>query len=249
MKDKKSKRLIIIAVSIIVVLILITIVFKCLSRENTNYIVIDDYVIKYDDNTIMNANIDDIKDLNFRIIQDSQFVGNYSFDHKDESNGRLFFKNEDGINAILYPVIGLDDNTSFIDFEFKDMNEDDFNIYRELSSEEINYELKDLSFSYKIVLDNITIYNVKYEGENEREDHSMLFIKNDKGTIILDEDFPQRDDDGFVFYSFEPMYIIDINNDDKYELVVAKYHYDVVDYSIYELDGQFQELFYTGGSI
>ena len=117
MKDKKNKRTIMITAVIIVVLILITIVLKCLSKENNNYIVIDDYVIKYNDNTIMNANIDDIKDLNFRIIQDSQFVGNYSFDHKDESNGRLFFKNEDGINAILYPVIGLDDNTSFIDFE------------------------------------------------------------------------------------------------------------------------------------
>lgn len=247
MKKKNNKRTITIASVIIIVLIAITIVLKCISVENTSFIVIDDYVIQYNGNSITKANIDDIKKMKFRMIQDYHYIGNYTFDHKDESNNRLFFKNEDGVNAIMYPLIGLDDNTSFIDFEFEKMNDDDFNTYKLLTSQNINYELKDLTYSTKITLDNITIYCIKYEGESEKDDYSMLFVKTANNTIILDEDYPQREENGYIFYSFVPMYIIDINNDDKYELVVAKHYYDVTDYSIYELEGQFSELFYTGG--
>ena len=74
----------------------------------------------------------------------------------------------------------------------------------------------------------------------------MLYVSANNNVVVLDEDYPQEDLGGYLFYAFNVEYVLDINKDNKYELIVSKSHYDVTDYSIYELDSTYTELFYTG---
>lgn len=245
MEESNSKKTIVIVSLIILVLIICIFVLKSCNR-NSGFLVIDDYVIECSNDEIKTANIDDIQGYKFKMIYDNSYIGDYTFDHIDDLNGRLFFENEDGVNALKTPLLGLDDNTSLVDFEIEEMNDDDFDLFIETAGTRIDYELSDLSYGKKVTIDDIKIYAVKYEGEYESDDYSLLFISKDNNTYVLDEDYPKKDNGGYLFYSFDIMYILDINKDDKYELVVSKNYYDVIDYSIYELDNNFLELYYTG---
>ena len=245
MEKTVSKKNIIIILLIILVLIICIFVLKSCNK-NSGFLIIDDYVIEYSNDGIKSANLDDIYDYKFKMIYDDSYIGDYIFDHIDDLNGRLFFKNEDGINALRTPLLGLDDNTSLVDYKIEDMNDDDFDLFVETAGTRIDYKLSNLSYGKKAIIDDIKIYAIKYEGENEVDDYSLLFISKDNNTYVLDEDYPKRDNGGYLFYSFDIMYILDINKDDKYELVVSKNYYDVTDYSIYELDNNFSELYYTG---
>lgn len=250
MKEALNKKTIIIVSVIILVLIICIFVMKNIGNPTSGYIVLDDYIIEYKDDEFKKADLELVKDYNFRMIYDNAYLGDYSYDHKDNDINRLIFKDDEGVYALKTPLLGLDKNTDLIDFKTEPMNEDDFNLYKSLYDESINYKLTDLSYADKVTIDNngnnIYIYSVKYEGETESEDRSVIFASIDNETYIIDKDYPVEDETGYVFYSFNVSYVIDINKDNNYELVVAKSHYDVTDYSIYKLDSNFLELYYTG---
>ena len=249
MKDMIDKKTIIFVI-ITIVFISIVITIGYLSSSKSNYIVIDDYLIEYKNKEFKKANINDVKGYRFRMLQNQNYIGNYYFDHREDDIDRLFFKNDDGVNAINIPLLGLDDNTDYIEYEVEDMTEDDFNLYKGMVDKTVNYKLKDLSIAKKYVVDNkgnkFNIFAVKYEGNNPQDDHSMIYVSANNNVVVLDEDYPQEDVGGYLFYAFNVEYVIDLNKDNKYELIVSKSHYDVTDYSIYELDSTFTELFYTG---
>ena len=248
-KDKKNNKLIIVLI-VVIVLLLCAILLKCFSKTNNKYIVLDDYIIEYNSNTMNKANYDEVKGYNFRLLYSNEYIGNYSFDHVDEKLDRLYFKNSDGVNIINTPLLGLDSNTEIIDYRVEDMTKEDFNLYKSLLSTDINYKLSDLTTSKKYIINNkdkeIKVYIVKYEGEEEKDDYSMIFVSSDNKTVMLDEDYPKEERGGYEFYSFNVEYVIDLNRDNKYELIVSKSHHDVTGYSIYSLDDSFQELYYTG---
>ena len=250
MKEVLNKKTIIIVSIIILVLIICIFVMKNIGNTTSGYIVLDDYIVEYNADEYKEANLEEVKDYKFRMIYDNAYLGDYKYDHKDESTNRMIFKDDEGIYALKTPLLGLDSNTDLIDFQIETMNEDDFNLYKSLFEEDINYKLTDLSYAEKAIINNngiiINIYSVKYEGESEKDDRSILFASIDNETYIIDKDYPVEDETGYVFYSFNVMYVIDINKDNNYELVVAKSHYDVTDYSIYRLDSNFLELYYTG---
>ena len=249
MKEKNNNKLIIVLV-IVVALLAGALVLEYLSKPNNKYIVLDDFIIEYNKTGIKKANYEDAKGYSFRILYSNNYIGNYTYDHTDIELKRLYFKNEDGINIINTPILGLDKNTDLIDINIDSMNEDDFNLYKSMKEGNTNYKLSDLTIANKAVINNngknITVYSVKYEGKNEEDDHSMLFASNGKSIYMLDEDYPREVTGGYEFYSFNIEYVIDLNKDNKYELIVSKSHLDVTDYSIYSLDGEFPELYYTG---
>ena len=113
MKDMIDKKtLIFLIITIVFISIIITIGY--LSSSKSNYIVIDDYIIEYKNKEFKKANIDDVKGYRFRMLQNQNYIGNYYFDHKEDDINRLFFKNDDGVNAISIPLLGLDDNILLI---------------------------------------------------------------------------------------------------------------------------------------
>ena len=246
MKEILNKKSFIIVSVIILILLICIFVMKITSNNNHGYLLLDDYIIEYSNDGINSASVDDIKNYKFRMIYDNSYLGNYVFDHVDETSNRLMFKNDDGINALKTPLLGLDTNTDLIDIKVEKMNEEDFNKYINLSEETINYRLSDLSYANKTIIGDITIYSIKYEGESEEDDCSMIFASVGNNNFIIDKDYSNHDGIGYVLYTFDVMYVVDLNKDNKYELIVAKNHYDVTDYSIYELDGNLSELFYTG---
>ena len=250
MKDVINKKNIIILLLIVIILVIIVFVMQSLLVDNTSYIVLDDYIIEYKNNTFDSVNYKDLKGHKFRMLHNDEYIGDYTFDHIDDITERLFFKNEDGVNSFNLPVLGLDNNINIADYKLENMTEKDFEIYKSLSENEVKYKLKDLTIATKITVDykgkTINVCSIKYEGIRQDDDHSMLFVYVGDDKFILDEDFSIHDKGGYTLYSFEGMYVVDFNNDNKYELIVAKNHLDITDYSIYELDGRFLELYYTG---
>ena len=250
MKDGLSKKTIIIVSIVILALIICIFIVKNIGSNISGYIVLDDYVIEYKNNNFEKANLDNVKDYKFKMIYDNAYFGDYKYDHLDSATNRLIFKDDEGVYALKTPLLGLDINTDLIDYKIESMNEDDFNLYKSLFDEDVDYKLTDLSYAEKAIIDHdgtpIYIYSVKYEGENEIDDRSIIFASIDDNTYIIDKDYPTEEESGYVFYSFNVMYVIDVNKDNNYELVVAKSHYDVTDYSIYNLDSNFLELYYTG---
>ena len=156
MEESNSKKTIVIVSLIILVLIICIFVLKSCNR-NSGFLVIDDYVIECSNDEIKTANIDDIQGYKFKMIYDNSYIGDYTFDHIDDLNGRLFFENEDGVNALKTPLLGLDDNTSLVDFEIEEMNDDDFDLFIETAGTRIDYELSDLSYGKKVTIDDIKI--------------------------------------------------------------------------------------------
>jgi hypothetical protein len=250
MKESISKKTIVIAAVIILVLLICIFALKLTTSNTKGFIVIDDFIIEYSQKDIASANLDDVKNHKFRMIYNDNYYGNYIFDHKDDFTNRLYFKNDDGVNTIKTPLLGLDDNVDLIDYKVEKMNNDDFKKYTDLLEKDINYKLADLTYGNKVVVDigdsKVTIYTVKYEGNSEKDDSSMIFASYNNNIYVLDEDYSEDDGNGYTLYSFDVVYIVDLNKDNKYELIVAKNHYDVTDYSIYELNNNFSELYYTG---
>jgi len=250
MKESISKKTIVIVSIIILALIICIFVLKLSSSNNRGFLVLDDFVIEYSHNDITSANIENVKDHKFRMIYDNSYYGNYILDHRDDFTNRLYFRNDDGINTLKTPILGIDDNTDLIDYKAEKMNDSDFELYKNLLDKDIDYKLQDLTYANKVVIknndSNINVYSVKYEGSNEEDDSTMLFASFNNNIYILDEDYAMNDGNGYVLYIFDVMYVVDLNKDNKYELIVAKNHYDITDYSIYELDNNFSELYYTG---
>ena len=92
----------------------------------------------------------------------------------------------------------------------------------------------------------INICTAQYEADKPEDDYSIIFVEMGNRTIILDESIPEEIDGNLVQTNFEVAYILDINGDGRFELVVTNYRYDKAEYSIFKLYDDFDLLFYTG---
>lgn len=246
---KKYINKVTIVLSVLVCLCIVVVIILSLYKKDKNFIVIDNNIFEYNDKYVFKkAELDDVVGYSFRMIYQNKYIGNHVFDHKDEQYNVLYYKQDDKENAIKTPYIGINHGIVYYDLVKNVMDEDDFEIYKSLSGEEINYELNDLSYAdkYEVEDKNITVYTVVYEADNPDEDYSIVFVKNGDDYVVLDEDLPQQFDGGYKFTIFEVNHILDINNDNKLEMIVGKSYYDITEYSIYKLYDNFEELFYTG---
>jgi hypothetical protein len=240
---------------IILVLVIIGIVLlNNTKNESIGYMMLDDFNLKYVDDKIMYADDKDIINQSFRMIYDQKYIGDYILRRHNETDGNIFYDEQSNNELIMNrPYMGIGGNIGYLEFEKASMTDDDFEIYKKLSNSDVDYTIISLSESTLIAvkdkdgkLTDTYICSVLYEGDDQIDDHSMIFIEDNDKYYLLDEDIPTESSNGLLFTRFDPLHIIDINNDGKLELVVAKYTYDEPEYSIYKLYDDFGELFFTG---
>ena len=174
MKKYINKKIIVVSI-LLLIAILIVIILLSLKKTN-NFIVIDNKIIEYNSNyEFKKANIDDAVGKTFRMIYQNKYIGNFVLDHEDKDYNVLMFKTDEEDKAIKSPYLGINDEIVYYDLEKQDMNEEDFEDYKPLLNEDINYKLTDLSYGYKYnVKDtNIVLYIVLYEGKTPEEDFSI----------------------------------------------------------------------------
>ena len=247
-----NKKTIILIILLILAIICIIVLPRLDKYEE--YIILDDYNLVLKDKTISLAKDKDVIDRSFRIVYDDKYIGNYTLKSIDEKYGNMYHDEDDKEVIIKKPLLGLSGNIGYYAFDVEHMNQEDFMIYKKLINGTVDYSLNDLSIANKITLKDkdgkstgVKICSVIYEGSDPSEDHSMIFAYDKNKEYLLDEDIPVEDNNEYLLTRFEPMYILDIRNDEKLELVVAKSYYDSLRYSIYQLHNNYAELFYTEG--
>lgn len=247
-----NKKTIIIFI-LLIIAILCVIILSSFNKQEM-YIILDDYNLILKDKTISIAEDKDVIGRSFRMIYSNSYLGNYTLNSIDETYGNMYHDEDDKEVIIKKPLLGLSDNIGYVDFTVEPMNQDDFAIYKKIVNGTVEYSLNDLSIGNKIILKDengksigINICTVLYEDIDPSYDHSMIFIYDENGKYLLDEDIPVEDNNEYLLTRFEAMYILDINNDKELELVVGKSYYDTLRYSIYKLHDDYSEIFYTEG--
>lgn len=241
------KKPIIIGLIIIVVSISLIVILKSIKKSN-NYLMLDNEIIKYEDGKYRQVKFNDVENELFRLIVQKQYLGNYYADHYDTESDSIFFKLDDKSYMFAKPLLGIQEDVNYIEFEKKTVKSDDLKELRSISSyEKINTitDIKEFNEATKVEkdLDNNgeydTIYSFIYEFD-ETNYYSIIFIKLNNKLQLIDEEYGR----GYnTTFSLE--YIIDIDNDKNYELIISKSSDDIPNYSIYTLKNEYVESYFT----
>ena len=248
----KKKSIIIISVVLIICLLIVFLVSSLSSNNYSHYyLVLDNEIIKYEDESYTKVDPSDMDKESFKILSLKTYLGNFFYDHYDYDSSNIFFMKEDKSYLFDKPLLGLQDNAEYINYEkinleeeellsfiptFDKVNIDNTSFFTEASKVEI-----DLDNNGEIDY----IYNFLYEGEDESDDFSTIIVEINGNRSILDEDIPKEVDNIYEITKMSLEYILDLDNDKNYELIFTKTTSDNPEYSIYKLDDTYKEVYYT----
>ena len=178
-------------------------------------------------------------------------MGNYYSDHYDSESDLIFFKQDDKSYVFKDSIIGLQNNVDYIEFEKLSFDKDDLELLNSIYNGRRFDSIKEFTEASKVVIDldnngvDDIIYNAIYELDNDYI-YSVIFVNLNGNIQILDEDQGYDEGKRVVNTIFLLEYIIDINKDKKYELIFSKYNSDVPSYSIYSLEDEYVESYFSG---
>lgn len=244
------KKYVFIGILIIIISILIIILINN-SNSNSTYIIIDNEVIKYEDGLYNTVPFEESIDKLFRIMAQGNYMGNYYSDHYDSESDLIFFKQDDKSYVFKDSIIGLQNNVDYIEFEKLSFDKDDLKLLNSIYNGRRFDSIKEFTEASKVVIDldnngvDDIIYNAIYELDNDYI-YSVIFVNLNGNIQILDEDQGYDEGKRVVNTIFLLEYIIDINKDKKYELIFSKYNNDVPSYSIYSLEDEYVESYFSG---
>ncbi len=236
---------------LIVVISLLTIFVINYSKSSSTYIILDNYIVKYEDGIYDTVSFEDGKDRLFRIIVDRNYLGNYYTDHYDSESDYIFFRLDDQSYVFTDQLLGLQDNVDYIDFEKVTFNKEDLKVLNSIYSGNEFKSVKEFTEATKAIIDldnngiDDIVYSVNYQLDDDYI-YSTVFVNLNGEIEVLDEDQGYDDGNRVINTTFSLQYIVDIDKDDKYELILSKSNNDVYSYSIYSLDEQYVESYFTG---
>ena len=156
-------------------------------------------------------------------------------------------------------MLAISDNVNYIEYQNENFLESDFTIFNDISNKDYIKKLSDLIYTSKITLDFDndgtleTIYIVTYESidDNENDEiinqnnYSVIFYVKNNQTYLIKEGIPYYEEENIVFPDYRIRSIIDINNDNIYEIIIANMMYDEPIYEIYELNNNKYEMVFS----
>lgn len=249
-KDINYKKYIFIGILIIAISILIIFIINN-SNSSSTYIILDNEVIKYEDGLYNKVDFEESIDKSFRIILDNQYLGNYYSDHYDFESELIFFKYDDQSYVFKDSIIGIQNNVDYIEYEKINFDKTDLDLLNSIYDGNSFKDLKEFTEASKVIIDlddngiDDIIYNATYELDNEYI-YSIIFVNLNGNIQILDEDQGYDEGPRVVNTVFRLEYIIDVSKDKEYELVISKYNSDVPSYSIYSLENEYVESYFSG---
>lgn len=266
--SKKNKKNIIIFAIIILLLIVLSFIFINMQSTDNSYIILDNFkAIQYLDNHFEYVENDDYFKSNYKVFYQNDYIGSYFIDKVDSFTGETFFTNSNSENRFLFdkPLLALSSNLEFIEYENGTFTNADFEIFYNISSKDYIVELSDITHTSKVTLDFDndgkfeTFYAVTYERTKDLDDdeemhlfnYSLLYYVKNNYTYLIKESEPYYEGESIVFPNYRIRAVIDVNNDNVYEVIVTNMKYDNPIYEIYELKNDNYEMTFTttiGGS-
>lgn len=241
---KENKSYIIIFLVSIVLSISFFIFFNSNSKTESlsyiNYINIDnDGFIKNDSGVYSFVDSKEIKNKNFRIIREKEFLGTLTYDNYDEEEQISIYRKENRLYNFHVPFIGIDEDTNLIQFNKEKLTREDISYVNKYFKKSIT-NIDELHNSYKVNMDfdgdgnNETLYIVTYleyldESSEEKSPETdsltdgfslVFFIDNNYLTKIAESDINIYNDDFSELAYYSVANVLDFNLDNKYEILL-----------------------------
>lgn len=263
MKNKgrtDNKKIIVCSVIIVVLIISIILIFK--ENKKSYYIILDNNEIieykngKYD----YTSNTSYLNEF-FRTFHQNNYMGTYTISSVDDFTKEVFFSNSSSKDMFVFdtPLLAISTDIDFITYENLNFDETDFEMFASLNAKGYITKLSDLYDTSKVILDfdndgkdemffTVTYEEIKNDIEevNENNYSLMYYVDDDNSISLLAEGEPYNEKESIVFPNYMISSIIDVNNDDIYEIIVMNRMYDEPIYEIYEfIDNKYTLVFAT----
>ena len=247
---------------IIIIIIVLTVIFFKMQSSNNVYIILDNNrIIEYENKKYKFTEKKDYEKSKYKVFYQNDYIGSYFISKVDSFTGEVFFTSINSENYYIFdkPLLAISDNVNYIEYQNENFLESDITIFNDISNKDYIKKLSDLIYTSKITLDFDndgtleTIYIVTYESidDNENDEiinqnnYSVIFYVKNNQTYLIKEGIPYYEEENIVFPNYRIRSIIDINNDNIYEIIIANMMYDEPIYEIYELNNNKYEMVFS----
>lgn len=257
MKNKKK----LIVVILLLILLVITMVLIITGKNTNSYIILDNNkAIEFKNGVFDYVRDEKYSESFYRVFNQNTYLGNYKIYTIDSTTNDIYFSNSGSDDMFIFeePLMALSTNVDFIEFDFLEFTDSDFEMFLEISSNNDINQKGDLYDTSKVVIDfdndgkDEFLYTVTYEYTSDdifeisEKNYSIMYYVDDDNYIkILAESNPYYEGDSIIFPNYMIRSIIDINNDEKYELIVMNRKYDKTEYEIYNFVNNSYELVFA----
>lgn len=252
-RDRNSYLLIggIILYGIVIAAFFLIIMPKDKNNVTHNYLIIDgEHFYEYDNDYFKTVSFLDMDFNNqmFKLYRDYNYSGEYYVSNVSSEYQHIKFTKGKTDHALIpnIPYIAMTDAMSYVEFEKKELTATDINNILELMADKGFDSTTTLYASYKVNIDvdsdgvDEVIYvisNFDYMEVQEKM-FSIIFIEDNNGMQILEEYYFDKDD-YMEFIRCDLIYILDLNLDGKYTLVVSNSDDDSTINNFYIKDGNY----------
>ena len=237
---RKNKTYIIVIGLLVIYLIVFRLVSLAINKENSKYanIVVDGINIwEYNESNWRVVSEDEFKEKEqiFDLYSSSEYYGDYTV----KVNNKKLYAFDDKYKSLQYDDTVLAINSNYdIDvyfFEYSEVLEQDNNILAGFINSDYVSKIKKITLDVNANEVEECFYVVDYYDSTDVLFTEIYYYDGKLKEIIKNN--------GSMYSVYDIDYILDINDDDKYELIVSSSYFNVVSYKIYKLDGKNYKLF------
>lgn len=256
-KQKGINKNSVIIISIVLIYGLVTMIFIYKMNKDKEKINLPTYLIlngedyyEYSDNQIKSISFDDTdySDILFNVYVDDEYKGEFEISSSTSSYEGISFINQKDSYAIRpnFNYIAITKDISFIDYHREDFTNEDVNELIELLANKDIYDIGNLETSYKVSVNvdkdeqKETIYVANnYDYENIKDNlFSIIYIKDNEEITVLEEYYCTAEN-YFEFVSCDLEYILDIEKNGNYTIVISNSDYDITINNFYIKNGTY----------
>lgn len=252
--EGKRKYMILGVVLIIYVVLMISLLyfFNGKKEETIYYVISPNTTLRYIDEKFESVNNILLENKNFNLYMNQEYIENYEL---RKFKNVWYYVEDTGANHRISDEFFATTNANLnvLSFEKEELNEDDI-----LSIATILYDLnivdeREMTFGEKVVLDIdndqmqeiIYTVNYSYKKDGKQEKMNLLLLNDNEKISIIDQ---KKLDKNVVMYDCFRIInnIIDINPDQKYEIVSSCTYFDQIGtcHEIYQLkNGKYKKIY------
>lgn len=237
---RNNKTYIIIAVILIIYFVVFRFISFVINKENS----------KYTSLIIDGVNIWELSAGSWKTLTEDEFDGQdnlydlysadeYYGDYTIKINNKRLYAFDNKYNSLQYnnSVMAINSNYD-IDvyfFGYSEITDTDKNILSDVINNNYANNIKKISIDVNDNDKDEHFYVVDYIVENEVAFTEIYYYDGKLREVVTNE--------GARYLIYDIAYILDINDDDKYEIVISSNYFNTTTYKVYKLDGKDFELY------
>ena len=237
---RNNKAYVIIAVILIIYFVVFRFISFVINKENSKYasLIIDGVNIwEYKESTWKSLTEDEFDDED--TLYDLYSSGEYYGDYTIKINNKKLYAFDTKYNSLQYKdsIMAINSNydINVYFFGYSEVTDEDRNILSGVINNNYSNNIKKISIDVNDNEKDEYFYIVDYFVENEVTFTEIYYYDGKLRDIVTNN--------GSRYLIYDIAYIIDINDDDKYEVVVSNSYFNTMTYKVYKLDGKDFQLY------